>query len=216
MTLSPVIRGAACALLAFALCLWGAVSSAAEKAAVPPKLWGTIEFKGPLKGLPDWLSVMERNPKHNIFVPDSKLNANVKWQDFKAKLEKMSPMEQVKAVNTFWNQWPYRLDIENYNKEDYWAIPDEFRRKSGDCEDYCIVKFYTLKELGFTNEQMRIVVVKETVRNIAHAVLAVYMDNTIYILDNLSKSVLEQGRYKNYIPQFSVNEKNRWAHVRPK
>ena len=87
---------------------------------------------------------------------------------------------------------------------------------SGDCEDYSIVKYYTLKALGVPVDDMRIVVVRETIRNIGHAVLAVYDGDDIYILDNLSEAVRPAQRIRNYVPQFSVNEKNRWVHVKPR
>ena len=180
------------------------------------RLFGTVEFRGPLKTLPAWLSVLERNAKNPIFVPGSRLNSKTTWDDFKAKAEKLSPLEQLRMVNSFWNQWPYREDTEVYGKTDYWAIPAQFRKNSGDCEDYSIAKYFTLRALGFPVEKMRIVVLMETIRNIAHAVLVVYLDGDAYVLDNLSKNVLSHTRYKNYLPQFSVNEKNRWVHVRPK
>lgn len=204
-------------LTGLAYLLWAGPLLAAE-ATKPPgvRLFGTIEFKGPLKGLPDWLSVIDRNAAQSIFTPDQKLNANMAWKDLKAKLEGMPPLEQLKAVNSFWNQWPYRLDPDNYKKEDYWATPSEFRQKSGDCEDYSIAKYYTLRELGFSGNDLRVVIVKETIRNIAHAILAVYLNDKVYILDNISPSVMEHERLKNYVPQFSVNEENRWAHVKPK
>ena len=124
-------------------------------------------------------------------------------------------METLKAVNAFFNQWPYRLDIEVYGRSDYWASPGEFLKLSGDCEDYSIAKYFALKQLGFETQNMRIVVIKDRIRNIGHAVLAVYMDETVYILDNLSDLVLPHSRYRHYIPQYSVNGENRWAHIQP-
>lgn len=195
---------------------YGAQENAGKNKSAKIRLFGTVEFRGPLKTLPAWLSVLERNAKNPIFVPKSRLNSKMTWDDFKAKAEKLSPMEQLKMVNSFWNQWPYREDIKVYGKPDYWAIPAQFRKNSGDCEDYSIAKYFTLRALGFPPEQMRIVVLMETIRNIAHAVLVVYLDGDAYVLDNLSRNVLSHTRYRNYLPQFSVNEKNRWVHVRPK
>jgi predicted transglutaminase-like cysteine proteinase len=97
---------------------------------------------------------------------------------------------------------------------DYWATPKEFLMLSGDCEDYSIAKYFALKQLGLDISKMRIVVVKDRIRNVGHAVLAVYMDNTAYILDNLSNLVLPHNKYSHYIPQYSVNEIYRWAHIR--
>lgn len=190
---------------------------APDKAGAKPiRLFGTVEFRGPLKGLPSWLSAMERNKRHPVFEPGSKLNASTTWDEFKAKAEALPPMDQLKMVNRFWNQWPYRLDPELYGKPDYWAAPYEFRKKSGDCEDYSIAKYYTLRALGWPADKMRIVVLMETVRNVAHAVLVVYLDGDAYVLDNLSNNVLSHTRYKSYAPQFSVNEDYRWAHIKPK
>ena len=59
------------------------------------------------------------------------------------------------------------------------------------------------------------VVVRDVVRDLAHAVLAVYVDQEVYILDNLTKAVLPQERLGHYVPYYSVNETTRWAHVAP-
>lgn len=61
---------------------------------------------------------------------------------------------------------------------------------------------------------MRIVVARDTIRNLAHAVLAVYMDDDAFILDNLSNSVLSHAKLRQYRPQYSVNEFKRWAHLK--
>ena len=123
-------------------------------------------------------------------------------------------MDLLRYVNAFWNTWPYKEDIANWHKQDYWAIPAEFLKKSGDCEDYSIIKYFTLKELGIPPEKMRIVVVRDTVRNFAHAILAVYLNGDVYILDNLSNTVLSHTRLRQYMPQYSVNEFSRWAHLK--
>ncbi|MEG2004957.1 MAG: transglutaminase-like cysteine peptidase, partial [Bilophila sp.] len=131
---------------------------AADGAPVKIRLFGTMEFRGPLKSLPAWLGVLQRNEGHSIFIPGSKLNASTTWEDFKSKTETLSPLEQLKAVNLFWNKWPYREDRDVYGKADYWAIPEQFRKNSGDCEDYSIAKYFTLRALGVDIDTMRIVV----------------------------------------------------------
>jgi Bacterial transglutaminase-like cysteine proteinase BTLCP len=117
------------------------------------------------------------------------------------------------AANRFSNDWRYKADDQNYGRRDYWATPLEFLRHSGDCEDYAIVKYVSLRQLGFTPEQLRLVVVRDVVRDLAHAVLAVYLDGEVYILDNLTKAVLQQERISQYVPYYSINETTRWAHV---
>lgn len=218
--LHPIICFTICAiLLGNGYGATQSLAAEAQKAPVPPKriqLFGTVEFKGHFKTLTQWINAMEAHKNNPIFTPDSKLNATTTWGTWKKELEKLSPLEQVKAVNTFWNKWPYRLDRAVYGKEDFWAAPYLFRKNSGDCEDYCIAKYYTLRELGFSPDQMRIVVVIEKIRNIAHAILAVYLNNDAYILDNLSPNVLSHTKNRNYAAQYSINEEFRWAHVLPK
>ena len=56
---------------------------------------------------------------------------------------------------------------------------------------------------------------KDNIRNISHAVLAVKLGDDSYILDNMSDLVLSHHEYEHYVPQYSVNEHYRWAHVAP-
>lgn len=124
-------------------------------------------------------------------------------------------LAQLQAINQFFNQWQYRTDEQNYGERDYWATPLEFLRRSGDCEDYAIAKYVSLRQLGFGAEELRLVVLHDIVRDLPHAVLAVYLDGEIYILDNLTTAVLRQEQVSHYVPYYSVNETTRWAHVPP-
>jgi predicted transglutaminase-like cysteine proteinase len=180
------------------------------------RLFGTLEFKGRIKKLPKWSRVLDRMHAWKGYFRDSSLAdlpSKAGWIKLKADTRGMSRMERLKAVNKFFNRWPYRLDPANYGTKDYWATPPEFLKRSGDCEDYAIAKFYALKELGFSGDEMRIVALKDLIRNIGHAVLAVYLEDDIYVLDNQTVMVLPHSRYKHYLPYYSVNEKFRWMHV---
>ena len=142
-------------------------------------------------------------------------SAALSWQKIIKQSQGLPPMTQVKEVNKYFNRWPYSLDIDVYGVSDYWATPGEFLKLSGDCEDYSITKYYALRKLGFSIDDMRIVLLKDNIRNIAHAVLAVKLNDDTYILDNVSDLVLSHLKYEHYVPQYSVNEKYRWAHVSP-
>jgi predicted transglutaminase-like cysteine proteinase len=138
------------------------------------------------------------------------------WPAARDKLMGQKVLDQIVAVNRFFNRYPYRTDMEVYKLQDYWATPAEFMKNSGDCEDYAIIKYYALKQLGIDPDSMRIVVLTDVIRNLAHAVLAVYHEGDAYILDNLSNLVLPHTRLTHYRPQFSVNETHRWVHMAPK
>ncbi|MDD3311178.1 transglutaminase-like cysteine peptidase [Pseudodesulfovibrio sp.] len=219
-SIHQAVTGAFCALL-LALCLArgasaGAPAPPADGKSAGPRLFGTVEFKGNLEKLPKWTGVLKKMAiwKGYFNSPDmAKLPSRNAWVKLKAELADKPEMDKLKGVNKFFNQWPYRLDAANYGESDYWASPQEFIKKSGDCEDYAIAKYYALKELGFSEERMRIVAVRDMIRNIGHAILAVYLPDNIYILDNQTVMVLPDVRYKHYMPQYSVNEKFRWMHV---
>ena len=224
---APLAALALCAALLF--CIPGAAAAAdpaenpapetADTGAARPqgeriKLFGTVEFRRPLSTLPGWLDVISRNSASPIFDPARQFNRTTTWAQLRQRAEGKSPLEVLKLVNTFWNTWPYREDMANWGKPDYWAVPAQFLKKSGDCEDYAIAKYFTLKELGFPPADMRIVVLRDTIRNLAHAVLVVYLDGEAYVLDNLSNVVQPHSRLRNYNPQYSVNENGRWTHIK--
>jgi predicted transglutaminase-like cysteine proteinase len=190
-------------------------------AAVPPTLFGTTEFRAEsLDALPKWQSVLKRIDRERATYQacsrggkECPSRAAVAWQSLIRAHAGRPSIEQLEAVNRFLNDWRYKADDQNYGRRDYWATPLEFLRHSGDCEDYAIAKYVTLRQLGFAPEQLRLVVVRDVVRELAHAVLAVYLDDEVYILDNLTKAVLPQARITHYVPYYSINESTRWAHV---
>ena len=194
---------------------------AAAEATVPVALFGTAEFRAEsLAALPKWRQVLERSaleqPTYDACRLDPTACPNrgvMAWQALLQGLRGAPLTEQVSKVNRFVNQWRYRSDAANHGKSDYWASPLEFLARSGDCEDYAIVKYVSLRQLGVPAARLRLVVVQDELRQLAHAVLAVYLDDTAVILDNLTNAVLPHERVAHYAPYYSVNETARWAHV---
>ncbi|MCL2123468.1 MAG: transglutaminase-like cysteine peptidase, partial [Desulfovibrionaceae bacterium] len=185
-----------------------------QGASAKVNLFGTIEFRSKLKDAPQWERVVtEERKKPGL---DNPVGLAASWPALRDTLKGQKRMDQLIAVNKFFNRYPYRTDMEAYGVLDYWATPAEFMKKSGDCEDYSIIKYYALKQLGVDPDSMRIVVLTDVIRNLAHAVLAVYHEGNAYILDNLSNLVLPHTRLTHYRPQFSVNENYRWVHMAPK
>jgi predicted transglutaminase-like cysteine proteinase len=210
--------------------LWGCGSKASAKAtdvqlapAIPPGkgLFRSHEFRSTLKALPNWTRVMAtaESQTEGFYTCDASKeacsSAALSWQKIIRQGLGLAAMEQLKAVNSYFNRWPYSLDIDVYGVSDYWATPGEFLKLSGDCEDYSITKYYALRKLGFAIDDMRIVLLKDNIRNISHAILAVNLDGQSYVLDNVSDLVLSHLKYEHYVPQYSVNEIYRWAHVSP-
>jgi predicted transglutaminase-like cysteine proteinase len=70
-----------------------------------------------------------------------------------------------------------------------------------------------LKQLGFSVDDMRVVVVQDTNLRISHAVMALNRNDDILILDNQIKQVISHKDIFHYVPVYSVNEKNWWMHL---
>lgn len=181
----------------------------------PNRLFGTVEFRGPISRLPQWERIMKEYAGRKSIDQDFSSVQKNSWDKLKADMRGLTPLEILKEVNKFFNRWPYRNDIDVYGLIDYWATPVEFIKNSGDCEDFAIAKMFALIQLGFDPEKMRVVILKDQIRNVDHAVLAVYLDNEVYILDNVSPLVLPHSKYGHYRPVLSVNLFYRWAHVPP-
>lgn len=135
-----------------------------------------------------------------------------KWRIFLNQIKEQPRGKQLALVNQFLNKWLYILDPVNYNKKDYWATPTQFMQRSGDCEDYAIAKYLSLLHLGWSKDDMRIVVLQDLNLNIPHAILTVYAGGKAWILDNQIQQVIEANRVKHYKPIFSINESYWWLH----
>jgi predicted transglutaminase-like cysteine proteinase len=208
------------------IALLGAALAALAPAALAVGGWrifGTVEFRSDsLKALPRWeralIKINDERPQYAACDQHEKnctSRGMVAWRAMLKSAKGRPPEEQLRIVNRFTNAWDYRTDDTVWMKDDFWASPSEFLKFSGDCEDYSILKLVSLRELGFADDDVRIVIVRDVLRNIPHAVLAVKMADKIFIMDSLFDAVLPQESVMQYAPQYSINETSRWVHVAP-
>ena len=167
---------------------------------------------------PQWLQALERHLRDDLREGDCSDRAINRchlrrWLDFLAGLRQLSPAEQLREVNRYSNEIDYVLDLENYGVEDYWAVPRQFFANGGDCEDYAITKYFSLRWLGFASDELRIVVVQDTNLRIPHAVLAVGRGRDILVLDNQVREVLGHRQIVHYAPVYSINQQSWWIHT---
>lgn len=134
------------------------------------------------------------------------------WDAFVEEQTGAEGVALLNAVNDYMNKTPYIIDPVNWGIPDYWATPDEFFLKDGDCEDYAISKYITLKRLGVPMENMRLVILQDENLRVAHAVLSVTLAEETYILDNQIDTVLPHGQILHYRPVYSINETGWWLH----
>jgi predicted transglutaminase-like cysteine proteinase len=98
-------------------------------------------------------------------------------------------------------------DLAQFGQEDVWSSPlATFYRGAGDCEDYAIAKFVALRMAGIAPEDLRIVVLADTLRGEGHAVAAVRLDGRWLILDNRRMAMVEDMAFRNYRPLFVIDQ----------
>ncbi len=134
------------------------------------------------------------------------------WRRLIATLDGRPRRERIDAVNNFFNRLPYVIDQSNWGASDYWASPLQFLARSGDCEDYAIAKFVTLRQLGIGNDDMRLVVLDDLNLGIAHAVLVVTDNDRLLVLDNQIPQAVDSRRILHYRAIYSINEERWWLH----
>ncbi len=137
----------------------------------------------------------------------------VAWQELIAEGSKYDEMEKLSVVNDFFNELRFVDDLEHWGENDYWATPIEFIvTNGGDCEDFSIAKYFTLKEMGVAVEKMLITYVKALELNQSHMVLTYYSDPLAepLVLDNLIEEIRPASTRTDLAPVYSFNGDGLW------
>jgi predicted transglutaminase-like cysteine proteinase len=142
----------------------------------------------------------------------------VSWEDI-LKNEGGTDREKLEKINSFFNKKiVFVHDTDLYGTKDYWATPVEFlSRGAGDCEDYAIAKYFSLKLMGVPEEKLRIAYVKALQYNIFHMVMLYYSNPGAepLILDSLVDSINPASQRRDLLPIFTFNGAGLWlAHDR--
>jgi predicted transglutaminase-like cysteine proteinase len=136
------------------------------------------------------------------------------WQYLLASQKQIGESEQLNVVNRFFNkQLRYVEDIDLWHAVDYWETPIEALWKgAGDCEDYAIAKYFSLRHLGVASEKLRITYVKALTQNRAHMVLTYYStpDAEPLVLDSLIDVIKPASQRKDLLPVYSFNAEGLW------
>ncbi|KUI97603.1 transglutaminase-like cysteine peptidase [Vibrio sp. MEBiC08052] len=135
------------------------------------------------------------------------------WRNALATYKPLSTQEKLEKVNAFFNQLHFVSDINLWGKQDYWATPLEFLgANAGDCEDFTIAKYFSLREIGIPDRKLRLVYVKAIKLNQFHMVLAYYNtpDAEPLILDNLIPQIKPARSRTDLLPIYSFNGRNLW------
>ncbi|WP_262501183.1 transglutaminase-like cysteine peptidase [Pseudoalteromonas sp. FUC4] len=159
------------------------------------------------------------NNKKLLQLIENKYNKNGvnrygSWLKLLENSQSASKWSQLNTVNMFFNEEiKYYEDIDFWNKKDYWASPIEtIGRGGGDCEDYAIAKYFSLLTLGFPEDKLRLMYVRQLTVDVPHMVL-IYLENDDsppLILDNYEHKILPATKRPDLKPIYSFNGHGLW------
>jgi predicted transglutaminase-like cysteine proteinase len=183
---------------------------------IPTDLFGAGEIAHPpATDFAKWTETLaryERERRQETALCETGDCALARWREFLATLKGLDAPAQLRAVNAYFNRLPYRTDLENYGSEDHWATPRELFAKGGDCEDYAIAKYLSLRALGWPAERLRVAVVHDNARDLVHAALIAYHGGNAYLLDIEIAEVTNHRDVARYVPIFAISETGWWSY----
>ena len=145
--------------------------------------------------------LQQAEQKYNMFA---KNRFQALQEDLLVPLKNADELKKLNVVNTWFNQIKYKSDDVLYKQSDYWATLYEFvGNGAGDCEDYTIAKYYTLKALGVDPNKLKftyVVYQDRQGKSISHMVLSYLKvpnpktQDDILILDNTNRLVLPASK----------------------
>lgn len=176
------------------------------------KLFGTGERASTdLSSFTKWSTMFDRfSQEANNGSSDKLIQI---WRSQLNSLKGLPLKDMASGVNDMMNKIRYVGDKRNWGKSDYWATPVEFLSNGGDCEDFAIAKYASLRALGVPDNMMRVAIVKDMQKNLPHAILIVYTESGPMVLDNQIKRMTPSREVSHYKPIFSINRTAWWLHT---
>lgn len=117
--------------------------------------------------------------------------------------------DKLDSVNCLFNrQIRFADDSRVWQQVEYWATPIESLIKgAGDCKDYALAKYFSLRRLGIPSEKLRITYVKTLKLNQAHMMLTYYAKPAAepLVRDNLINQIRPASRRQDLLPVYAFN-----------
>ncbi len=149
---------------------------------------------------------------------ETTLNRVIAWhamlEDADGRLENTKLIQ----VNAFFNQIPNKSDNAVWGTGDYWATPVELlAANAGDCDDFAIAKYFSLRMLGFSEDRLRLAYVRhygvgKTLKVTPHLVL-IYYDTAgtdPWVLDNLIPEIKPASQRRDLVAVYTFNASGMW------
>ena len=145
------------------------------------------------------------------------------WLQMVNSAKPLGEEAKLKRVNDFINRnIGFENDISIWQQSDFWATPLEMIGQGrGDCEDFAIIKYVSLRMAGVTDSKLRLIYVKAQLKTPtgpmqqAHMVLAYYATPNAepQVLDNLDATIRPASKRTDLQPVFSFNSEGIFAGV---
>ena len=135
------------------------------------------------------------------------------WENLIITDNSQTELEKLEKVNQFFNQMEFVEDIDHWGDKDYWATPIEFLgTQGGDCEDFTIAKYFTLKAMGVEEEKLNLTYVKALTYNVHHMVLTYFSTpgSEPLVLDNIVADIKPASQRRDLLPIYSFNGTGLW------
>jgi predicted transglutaminase-like cysteine proteinase len=125
-----------------------------------------------------------------------------------------APLKQLEAVNWYVNRRVrFEDDSRRFGRGDVWSSADETLQSGrGDCEDFAIAKMQMLRAAGFSERDLYLVILRDTVRRADHAVLVARASGRMVVLDNGTDELLDTDRVSDYRPILTFASYGEWTH----
>ncbi|MDP5292479.1 transglutaminase-like cysteine peptidase [Oceanimonas sp. CHS3-5] len=143
------------------------------------------------------------------------------WERMLSDIGTLPERDKIQRVNRFFHRHlRYQLDKDLWGKEDYWATPLEtLGRGRGDCEDYAIAQYLSLRMAGIGDDRLRLIYVRAKIGGPrssitqAHMVLGYYAtpSSDPLLLDSLIPDILPGAQRTDLTPVFSFNSQGLWT-----
>jgi len=112
-------------------------------------------------------------------------------------------------------------DEAQWGVSDRWSAPFEtLGSNRGDCEDYALVKYLALRAAGISQDDVKIVILRNAFPDEDHAAVAARVDGEWLILDNRTLTLVRDSDLVRTIPRFVLDQQGArrfvWASRKPR
>lgn len=145
------------------------------------------------------------------------------WQQTLVAVKNLKEPDKLKRINDYFNKnVTFDDDQSIWEQSDYWAtLVETIGQGRGDCEDFAIAKYYSLKEVGVPLAKLRLVYVKAKLEGASGPILQAHMVLAYYpapnadplVLDNLVPDIRPASQRTDLHPVFSFNSEAIWTGV---